>query len=255
MSYTDAELFMVDNSTFLTDTTQCGYCLEVHSIMVNLMMGECAPFAVTYWQCVQDLWAHFKLSLHVYYGELGGGAYHVRLCILYWMMQQFLYYLSEHKFGRDPPLLDFAGLLRHIHTKTLDGFLGCLPASWLKKVRPDAQTQTNQGALVQMSPDPHPACNCRSLEPVMNTNYVNSVKKRWLASGLLSNLQAMLQAHSGDGAPLVPKMGDPEACLSWIIKGRCFANCPRVATHKQANQVLVAQVHTLMDACGVPTSN
>ena len=88
----------------------------------------------------------------------------------------------------------------------------------------------------------------------MNMNYVNSVKKRWLASGL-SNLQAMLQAHSGDGAPLVPKMGDQEACLSWIIKGRCFANCPRVATHKQANQALIVQVHMLMDTCGVPASN
>ena len=55
--------------------------------------------------------------------------------------------------------------------------------------------------------------------------------------------------------PLVPKMGDQEACLSWIIKGRCFTNCPWVVTHKQANQVLIAQVHTLMDACGVPASN
>ena len=50
-------------------------------------------------------------------------------------------------------------------------------------------------------------------------------------------------------------MGDQEACLSWIIKSRCSANCPRVATHKQANQVLVAQVHMLMDTCGVPANN
>ena len=100
MSYANAELFMVEDSTFLTDsTTQCGCCLEAHSVMVDLMMGENMLFAVTYQQCVQDLWAHFKLSLHVHYGELGGGAYHVGLCILYWMMQQFLYYLSEHKFG------------------------------------------------------------------------------------------------------------------------------------------------------------
>ena len=65
----------------------------------------------------------------------------------------------------------------------------------------------------------------------------------------------MLQAHSGDKVLLVPKIGDQEACLSWIIKGRCFTNCPRVATHKQVNQVLVTQVHMLMDVCGVPTSN
>ena len=143
MSYADAKLFMVDDSMFPTDTTQCGYHLEAHSVMINLMMGEDAPFTVTYQQCVQDLRAHFELSLRVHYGELGGGAYHVGLRILYWMTQQFLHYLSEHKFGRDPPLPDFPALLRHVHTKTLDGFLGCLPASWLEKVHPGAQTQTN----------------------------------------------------------------------------------------------------------------
>ena len=99
MSYANAELFMVKDTMFPTDTTQCGYRLEVHSIMVDLMMGEDALFAVTYQQCVQDLWAHFMLSLRVHYGELGGGAYHVGLRILYWMMQQFLYYLLECKFG------------------------------------------------------------------------------------------------------------------------------------------------------------
>ena len=96
--------------------------------------------------------------------------------------------------------------------------------------------------------DACPTCNRGLPEPVTNTNYVNSIKKRWLASGL-SNLQAMLQAHSGDGAPSVPKMGEPEACLSWIIKGRCFANCPRVATHKQVIQALVAQPGARTHGC------
>ena len=46
MSYTDAELF--DKTTFPLDTTQCGYCLEAHSVMVDLMMGEDVPFTVAY---------------------------------------------------------------------------------------------------------------------------------------------------------------------------------------------------------------
>ena len=73
MSYTNAKLIMVDESTFLSDTTQCRYCLEVHSIMVDLMMGEDMPFAIAYQQCVQDLCSHFDLSLQVDYGELGSG--------------------------------------------------------------------------------------------------------------------------------------------------------------------------------------
>ena len=51
------------------------------------------------------------------------------LRILYWLMQQFLYFLSQRKFGRDLLLPDFDGLMRHTHTKTLDGFLGKLPTS------------------------------------------------------------------------------------------------------------------------------
>jgi hypothetical protein len=78
----------------------------------------------------------------------------------------------------------------------------------------------------------------------MNTNYVNSLKKRWQASGF-NTLQAMLQAHMGKGTPLVPKMGDQESCLSWLIKGQCFANCPHATTHKQANQALIADMFQL----------
>ena len=48
MSYVDAELFMVDDSTFPTNTTQCGYRLEAHSMMIDLMMGKDAPFTVAY---------------------------------------------------------------------------------------------------------------------------------------------------------------------------------------------------------------
>jgi hypothetical protein len=254
MSYSDAETFLVDESTFPADTTACGYRLQAHSILVDLMLGELAPFAVAYRQCVSDLRSHFELSLKVHYGELGGGAYHIALRILYWITQQFLYYLSERKFGRDPPVPDFSGLLRHVHTKTLDGFLGRLPASWLERVHPESSTPGPSGAAPPGGQATPTARTRGTPEAVTNTNYVNSLKKRWQASGL-NTLQAMLQAHTGEGAPLVPKMGEQEACLSWLIKGRCFANCPRAATHKQANQALIAQVHALMDACGLPASN
>jgi hypothetical protein len=254
MSYADAETFMVDESTFPADTTACGYRLQAHSILVDLMLGEAAPFAVAYRQCVMDLRSHFELSLKVHYGDLGGGAYHVALRILYWITQQFLYYLSERKFGREPPLPDFPGLLRHVHTKTLDGFLGRLPASWLERVHPDGSTPAVQTATPPGGQGASTSRTRGTPEGVTNTNYVNSLKKRWQASGL-GTLQSMLQAHTGEGPPPVPKMGEQEACLSWLIKGRCFANCPRVATHKQANQALIAQVHALMDACGLPASN
>lgn len=57
-----------------------------------------------------------------------------------------------------------------------------------------------------------------SPELLMNTHYMNSIKKHWQDSGL-TTLQTMLQVHTGDGGPPVPKTGDQEACLSWLIKG------------------------------------
>ena len=67
------------------------------------------------------------------------------LHIIYWMTQKFLYYLSERKFGRQPSLLDFPGLLKHVHTKMLDGFLGQLPALWLEQVHPQDAPLADRG--------------------------------------------------------------------------------------------------------------
>ena len=84
------------------------------------------------------------------------------LHILYWMTQQFLYYLLERKFRRQPSLPDFSGLLKHIHMKTLDGFLGQLPALWLEQVYPRT-----------VPPVDREDCTTRSqvaADPVTNTN-------------------------------------------------------------------------------------
>jgi hypothetical protein len=88
----------------------------------------------------------------------------------------------------------------------------------------------------------------------MNTNYQTSLKKRWQASGH-GTIAQLLQAYTGEDTPSVPMMGDQPICLSWILKGRCFDNCARANTHKQASQTVLAQVHTLLDACGVAPSN
>jgi hypothetical protein len=250
MSFADAREFQQGDTTFPATTAACGHRLATHSVLVDLMMGETAPFAVEYRQCVQQLRPHFDLSLAVHYGEAGGEAYQMALRILYWLTQQFLYYLSERKFGRHPSLPDFSALLRHLHTKTLDGFLGRLPASWLEQVHPRAAPP----AAPAVREDRATRSSRGAADPVTNTNYVTSIKKRWQASGHTTIAQ-LLQAHTGEGTPPVPMVGDQSACLSWILKGRCFANCPRASSHKQASQVLIAQVHSLLDACGVASSN
>ena len=48
MSFADAKQFQESNIKFLATTAACGHHLVAHSIMVDLMMGETAPFAVEY---------------------------------------------------------------------------------------------------------------------------------------------------------------------------------------------------------------
>ena len=64
---------------------------------------------------------------------------------MYWLTQQFLYFLTERKFGRNPSLPAFSTLLQHLHTKTLDGFMGHLLASWMEQVTPSAMTPLGLG--------------------------------------------------------------------------------------------------------------
>ena len=166
MSFANAKEFQQSNMKFLVTTAACGHHLTTHSVMVDLMMGEMAPFVVEYRQCIQQLRPHFNLSLAVHYGEAGGEAYLMSLCILYWLTQQFLYFLTERKFGRSLSLPAFSILLQHLHMKTLDSFLGRLLASWMEQVAPSATmptTSASQGSgTSQWNHDGN---------MVMNTNY------------------------------------------------------------------------------------
>ena len=48
MSFTDARQFQQSDVKFSATTAACSHCLAAHSIMVDLMMGETAPFVVEY---------------------------------------------------------------------------------------------------------------------------------------------------------------------------------------------------------------
>ena len=91
MSYFDAEIFLKSDMHFLANTTACAYHLAAHSLLVDIMLGEHNAFTVMYHHCVQALQSHLQLSLHLHYRE---EAYMIGLRIMYWLTQQFLYYLS-----------------------------------------------------------------------------------------------------------------------------------------------------------------
>ena len=245
MSYSDAEIFLKSDSHFPADTTACTYRLAAHSLLMDIMLGEHNAFAVSYCHCVQALQLHLQLSLHLHYGE---EAYMIDLHITYWLTQQFLYFLSQGKLGSTPTLPPFNMLLQHTQTKTLDGFLGCLPVSWLEQVKPaDQKSSGGTSSSTKSSNISKGIC-------VTNTNRNVSIKKHWEAVNIIS-LNKMLEAKDPNATAPLPKFRDTEACLFWLIKGRCFDNCQHASTHKQAGAAMVTSVHTLLDACGVPASN
>ena len=172
------------------------------------------------------------------------------LRIMSWLTWQFLYFLSQWKLGAAPSLPPIDMLLQHTQTKTLDGFLGCLLVSWLEQVKPANQkssggtSSSNKSSIISKG------------SRVTNANWTASIKKHWEVANLVS-LNKMLEAKDPNATTPLPKFGDMEACLSWLIKGRCFDNCQHVSmTHKQAGAaIMVTQVHTLLNACGIPVSN
>ena len=48
MSYSDAEIFLKNGSHFPANITTCAYPLAAHSLLVDIMLSENSPFAVTY---------------------------------------------------------------------------------------------------------------------------------------------------------------------------------------------------------------
>ena len=99
MSYADAQSFLKNDTCFLADTSACTYCLVAHSVLVDMMMGPTSPYAVAYHHCIRELQSHLLLGLKLHYGDAGGACYYMALRILYWLMQQFLYFLSQRKFS------------------------------------------------------------------------------------------------------------------------------------------------------------
>ena len=171
MSYSNAEIFLKCNMHFPADTTTCTYHLAAHSLLMDIMLGEHNAFTVTYCHCVQALQSHLQLvSLHLHYGE---EASMIGLHIMYWLTQQFLYYLLQRKLGSTPALPPFDMLLQHMQTKTLDGILGCLPVSWSEQVKPTNQkssggtstsnkSNTSKDSCIIASPTPTGMCPSRS---------------------------------------------------------------------------------------------
>ena len=105
----------------------------------------------------------------------------IALWIMYWLTQQFLYFLSQWKFSANPQLPAFKALLQHTQMKMLDGFLGHLPASWIEQVKPTENPSLGGTGTSTKSTKTKGANIC-----VTNTNWNESIKKHWDVANIMS---------------------------------------------------------------------
>ena len=90
-----------------------------------------------------------------------------------------------------------------------------MPASWLEQVNPAEQKSLGGTSSSTKS------TNVSKGSRMTNTNWNMSIKKCWEAANIVS-LNKTLEAKDLNATVPLPKFGDTEACLSWLIKGRCF---------------------------------
>ena len=153
MSYTDAQAFLKNNTKFPVDSSTCAYCLAAHIVLVNIMlMRPTSPYAIAYSHCVRELQSHLLLGLKLHYGDIRGASFLMALQILYWLTQQFLYFLSQRKFSQDLLLQ----ISMHCCTST------CTPRPWMASSEPcplldgadQAKQLRNQGQDHHSTPMP-----------------------------------------------------------------------------------------------------
>ena len=92
-----------------------------------------------------------------------------------------------------------------------------------------------------------PSRGSKILNPCANAG----LRDRWNRSGLTTVAQLLAKCTNDTKKP---KVGEEDACLTWLLHGSCLEDCARKASHKTASKAVVKQAHKLLTHCGVPTN-
>ena len=88
---------------------------------------------------------------------------------------------------------------------------------------------------------------------VTSTNPDEALMQRFRNSGH-ATISSLLGAKTVD-AITYPKHNGKDACLSWLLKGRCTTGCSRSASHVQPSNTVKVATHQILNDCGVPPSS
>ena len=142
--------------------------------------------------------------------------------------------------------------------KTHHGILGALPGTWLTKLQSQHGTPKHPAPGVPgLTPSPAGSSGSEAggtppakRQKVINHRQDPGLKLQFGKAGVKTINDLLKQ---GAGKDIVkPTFGALEACLTWLLKGYCFSDCPRKDCHKHAGPVAVAATNKLLDDCNVP---
>jgi len=250
MSLQDARRLISTDVRFPTTPQVAAEKCYGWSILIDLFHGSNHAVAT----CVRNFVNragpsfHRVASLHLDNPKLGMDL----VCrVLFDAQQEYFTWANAAALAPDVPsanaigLPNFASLTNKLDTHRVES-LSALPAIWYAKFG------TPKGARSNANDGESPTRNQSGTAAVHNAHTDARLKRRFEQSNF-SSITAMIEA-GGDDVD-IPKVENKPVCLVWALKGTCTRNCKRKDQHVRYERSVINGIHSLMDSCGVETSN
>lgn len=226
----EQERFVTKEVTLPASSYQGGLMLKLCSIVLDCIQTPGHPHATAFRLFVLNDWP--EIETHLELGSNPSSVGNIVPRIVRTVAVRMGYYLNRLLDGRDPALPDYNGIAELVLTEQYSQ-LATLPHEYLAG-RPTGATPRVPAAPGAAAPGATPPAAPGARDPGVAAANPAPVTA-WLSAWSASNLRLQqVRSHA-------PKTTDPvtgqevEICLSYHLKGTCFANCQRRPTHRALN--------------------
>jgi len=248
-----------DGVSFPSTPGAMGERLKCYSVEMDVLLGDNHSVAVDVRQAVELICGNI-FSLEQLFPDHGKG---LLMQLGYYLHLRIMLYFNQVQAAaggaRDPTDTTLFVGLQEIFSLRDWQKLPQLPLRYLQQLAPPVPKDPKPGKsgggnewTVVAEPSKVGSDNAK----VVNTGVNAALQKRWAKSGCrtMKDLLDKRKALSAE-VPLPKGSNDKEVCLSWMLKGACYANCGRKAVHETANGATLTKVHGFLDALAVPKSD
>jgi hypothetical protein len=168
--------------------------------------------------------------------------------VLYEAQQEYFVYVNSLATRTPVAVPTYSAILGRVRTFRAAS-LCPLPPSWYALV--GAPTDPSRPRPTSSNPGNRPDSGAGRPRngPAFNTHADRRLMQRFRDSEF-TNISDMMRGHSAT----IPTHNGAEVCLAWALKGECTAACRRSGNHVRYGRNTVQDIHSLMDTCGVASS-